>query len=241
MHGKIRTLEIYEALRREILDGRYDPRARLRIDRLGDAFGASLGAVREALVRLAADGLVVAEPPKGFAIAPISLADLADLTDTRVELEERCLRRSLQLGDLAWEGRVIGALHRLVRTPLHSKPDSLSVDWAIAHRAFHDALVSACDSAWRLRLREQLFTQAERYRCFTVPYGCGQRDVDAEHRGIAEAALARDADAAAERMSAHLRLTAELLRASDAPFDDAPGAHGPPIRQPQAVAEPTAP
>jgi GntR family carbon starvation induced transcriptional regulator len=213
------------------LDGRRQPRVRLRIDLLSKAYGASLGAVREALVRLTAEGLVAAEPPKGFMVAPISLSDLDDLTGTRIELEARCLRRSIQLGDIVWEGRVISALHQLVRTPLHSSPDALSVDWAKAHKTFHDALVSACDSFWRLRLREQLFVQAERYRRFTVPYRRGPRDVDAEHQAIAEAALARDADAAAEHMAAHLRLTADLLRASDAPFDDIVSRPGGPALQ----------
>ena len=47
--------------------------------------------------------------------------DSVILTDTRIELETHCLRRSIQLGDIAWEGRVISALHQLVRTPLHSR------------------------------------------------------------------------------------------------------------------------
>ncbi len=233
MSGRNRTTSAYEAIRRDILDGRHAPRARLRMDLLSGALGASLGAVREALVRLAVEGLVRAEPSKGFVVAPISISDLDDLTDTRIELETRCLRRSIQLGDIAWEGRVISALHQLVRTPLHSSPDTLGVDWAKAHKVFHDALVSACDSRWRLRLREQLFVQAERYRCFTVPYRRGPRDVDAEHQAIAEAALARDPNAAAEHMAAHLRLTANLLRASAAPFDDGP-AHS---AQPQPISE----
>jgi DNA-binding GntR family transcriptional regulator len=221
MAGKNSALEVYEGVRRDILDGRRLPRARLRMDLLSVAFDASLGAVRCALVRLAADGLVVADPPRGFAVASISLSDLDDLTGTRIELETRCLSRSIELGDIAWEGRVISSLHQLLRTPLHSDQGALSPDWVKAHRAFHDALVSASDSAWRLRLRDQLFVQAERYRRFTAPDRRGARDLASEHRAIAEAALARDAVAASEHMAAHLRLTAELLRKSDAPFDDA--------------------
>ena len=220
MPGRNRTTSAYDVVRRDILDGRHGPRARLRMDLLSETLGVSLGSVREALVRLTMEGLVLAEPSKGFVVAPISLGDLDDLTDTRIELETHCLRRSIQLGDIAWEGRVISALHQLVRTPLHSRPNSLSVDWAKAHKVFHEALVSACDSRWRLRLREQLFVQAERYRRFTAPYRRGARDVDAEHQAIAEAALGRDQRAAVERMADHLRLTATLLRASAAPFDD---------------------
>lgn len=238
MPGRNRTTSAYEAIRQDILDGRHAPRARLRMDLLSDALGVSLGAVREALVRLAVEELVLAEPSKGFFVAPLSIRDLDDLTDTRIQLETHCLRRSIQLGDIAWEGRIISALHQLVRTPLHSSPNALSADWAKAHKVFHDALVSACDSRWRLRLREQLFVQAERYRCFTVPYRRGPRDVDAEHQAIADAALARDASDAAERMAVHLRLTANLLRASAAPFDDAPNGAGQAQPVPELAAEP---
>ena len=167
--SKNRSSEVYDAIARDILDGRHEPRARLRMDLLSEAHGVSLGAVREALVRLASDGLLLADPPKGFVVAPISRADLIDLTETRIELETRCLILSLRAGDLAWEGRVIGALHELIRTPVHFGPDELSSEWSRAHKAFHDALVSACDSRWRTRLREKLFLHAERYRRLSVP------------------------------------------------------------------------
>ena len=230
MQGKKRSSEVYESVRGEILDGLKPPRARLRIDLLSDTFGASLGAVREALVRLSAEGLVVSEPPKGFIVASISISDLDDLTETRLELECRCLRLSIERGDLAWEGRVVGALHQLLRTPLHPSPEGSYVDWAQAHRSFHDALVSACESRWRLKLREQLFTQAERYRRFALPHQRSLRDVDEEHRAIAEAALARKADLAADLAAGHLRRTAELLRGSNAPFDDGQPRADPPPR-----------
>lgn len=65
------------------------------MDLLSETLGVSLGSVREALVRLTMEGLVLSEPSKGFVVAPISLDDLDDLTDTRIELETHCLRRSI--------------------------------------------------------------------------------------------------------------------------------------------------
>lgn len=220
--GRDRSKKAYEAIREDILAGAFQPRARLRMDLLSETLGVSLGSVREALVRLTSEGLLLADAPKGFMVASISRRDLLDLTDTRIELEVPCLRRSIRLGDIAWEGRVIGRLHQLLRTPLHAGPDELSRDWSRAHKSFHDALVSASDSRWRMRLRAQLFLHAERYRRFTVPYRSVSRDVDAEHKSIAEAALGRNEDAAAELLTEHLRRTANLLCASDAPFDNSP-------------------
>jgi GntR family carbon starvation induced transcriptional regulator len=220
MRGNSRTAKAYHAIRQDILDGKHEPRGRLRIDLLSNAFGVSVGVIREALARLTADRLVVAEPQRGFTVAPISAVDLTDLTAVRIELETRCLRQSILRGDLAWEGRVISSLHQLNHTPRHAGAGAVNLEFANAHKEFHDALVSAGDSVWYLRLRDQLFTQAERYRRFTLPYVRVERDVSQEHQAIADAALARDVEGAVRAMAAHLELTAGILLGSDAPFDE---------------------
>ena len=54
-----------------------------------------MSGVREALSRLWAEGLVVAEPQRGFHVSPVSLEHLTDLTLTRMEIEGLCLSRSI--------------------------------------------------------------------------------------------------------------------------------------------------
>jgi DNA-binding GntR family transcriptional regulator len=102
-----------DLLREAIVHAEDQPGQKLRIDHLGKALNASTGAVREALSRLTAEGLVVAEPQKGFIVAPISQRNLRDLTDVRVAIETRCLEGSIEHGDLDWEGRVLSANHKL--------------------------------------------------------------------------------------------------------------------------------
>src|SRR3546814_20333758 len=51
-------------------------------------------------------------------VASVSRADLLDLTERRVAIEEQCLQRSIENGSLAWEGRVLASLHELSRTPV---------------------------------------------------------------------------------------------------------------------------
>ncbi len=219
-----RTTQTYETLKRELLDGEHAPGSKLLIDQLAERFGVSLGAVREALSRLTSDRLVVAEPQRGFSVAPVSAADLIDLTTVRIDIETRCLRRAIQRGNLEWEGRLLDTWHQLSRTPplLAGKPPLLNGEWTRLHTRFHDNLIAACDSVWWLRLRDQLFIQAERYRRMAVPYGGVERDVDGEHRVILEATLARDADRACAALADHLQLTADILLASSAPFADVP-------------------
>lgn len=207
------TQTLYERLRSDLLAGRRRPDERLKIGDLGRAFDVSTGAVREALSRLTSEGLVTAEPQRGFRVAPVSIADLRDLTMVRVDIEASCLRRAIAHGDLAWEAAVIASHHRLAHTALRPTDGAagFSETWLRAHTDFHRMLAGACDSPWSLKLREMLFTQSERYRDLALIADKGERDVAREHRELMEAVLARDADLAVARMTAHLTQTADSI------------------------------
>jgi len=211
------TAKVFEALRGDILACRFAPGQRLKIGELCERFEVSLGAIREALARLAAEGLVVAEAQKGFTVAPVSKADLADLTTTRVEIECVALRRAILFGDVAWEAGIAAAFERLSRLPERAAEDAgrVSDRWAEAHQAFHLALVAGCNSPWLLRLRSILFEQSERYRRLSARTSRNDRERRFEHRAVMEAALARDAERATRLLSEHILLTTRLLIAAD--------------------------
>ena len=216
------TQSAYEALRADLLACRLQPGTRLKIADLCDRLGVSLSAVREALARLTSEGLVVAEPQRGFRVAPISAAELLDLTEVRIHLEARCLERAIAAGDVEWESQLVAAFHRLSRTPEREPADPARMNeaWSAAHAAYHEALVSGCDSPWLRRLRAIVYTQSERYRRLSVPLAEEARDLNREHQNIMEAALARDAPTATARMADHLRLTARVLLAQAWPETD---------------------
>jgi len=228
MIGGSLTQTAYERLRADVLACRLRPGERLRINDLCEKLSVSLSAVREALSRLAAEGFVVAEPQRGFRVAPISIEELRDLTSVRVEIEGMCLRRALAAGDVAWEEQLVAAHHRLSRTPEREEGDMgrVAEAFAVAHAAYHRALVAGCDSPWLLRLREILYAQGERYRRLSVPLARRQRDLPREHREIMEAALARDADRAVMLLRRHLELTTTILLEAD--HDDTGGGLNPP-------------
>lgn len=207
------TQDAYERLRADLLACRLQPGSRLKIAGLCEALSVSLSAVREALSRLTAEGLVVAEPQRGFRVAPISDAELLDLTQVRAEIEGMCLERAISTGNVGWEANLVAAFHRLSRTPEREPedPQRMNEAWSTAHAAYHEALVSACGSPWLLRLRATLYAQSERYRRLSVPVTEVARDLNQEHQGIMEAALARDAARAKTLMAQHLELTTRIL------------------------------
>jgi DNA-binding GntR family transcriptional regulator len=224
--------EVYEALRADVMFGRRLPGSHIQLRDVADEHGVSLSVVREAVTRLASEGLVVAEPQRGFRVRSLSLDDLRDLTWVRIEIETLALRESIAKGDVDWEADLVSAHHRLAGTPTHFEDGTPNVGWMAVHGAYHTALCAAAGSPTLEGIRRQLFDASELYRYWsaTLPAGRAQtvrRHADDEHRDICEAALARDADRAVELMTAHLNATAlqlETTAAAEANGDSTVGA-----------------
>ncbi len=212
--AKSLTQATYERLRRDVLSCALTPGSRVNVKELAELYEASGGAVREALSRLTSEDLVVSEPQKGFRIAPISLADLRDLTLARVEIEGMCLRQSIENGDVSWEARLVSAYHSLSKAPGPDSGDQYdSVEWNRAHSAFHETLFSACPNSWLSRLSKMMFEQNSRYRALSVAITAGNRDLAGEHKGLLEAALERNADIAVALIGLHIQQTSAVLMA----------------------------
>lgn len=210
--ARSQTTLAYEVIRADILKGRHVPEKKLKIQELAEELQVSPGAVREALSRLVPEQLVVSRDQRGFFVAPLSIADLEDLTDLRCEIEAVALRRSVERGDIDWEANILAAEHRLRREPLvvGETQEALNPEWVDRHAAFHYALVSACGSRRLLALHSQLYEQSERYRGLSL-HVKAPRDVGDEHHVITSLALKRDAEGLVRTMIAHLRRTTDLI------------------------------
>ncbi|WP_366919354.1 GntR family transcriptional regulator [Variovorax ginsengisoli] len=214
-HSSI-THSIYQVLRADLLKGRYAPDDKLKIADLGDALCVSSGVIREALSRLSAEGLVVAEPQRGFRVAPVSASEFVDLASARIELEGICLRKAIELGNVEWESRIMFALHRLKRLSTIGPAESEDVLAATdAHSDFHRALIDACGSDWLLRARDLLFTHSERYRWLSLLHANRERDLNSEHEELANAVVERRTELACELLGAHLNRTVDYLLSTD--------------------------
>jgi DNA-binding GntR family transcriptional regulator len=155
----------------------------------------------------------VAEPQKGFRVAPISKEDLIDLSKTRAKIEAICLQEAVERGDVTWETQVLAAHHFLARTPMKraNDPALLSKEWDIRHNDFHIALASGCGSPTLMRIRQGLFEQSERYRFLSIPFDHGKRNVAAEHQAICDAALKRDREAVTQLITKHIERTTQII------------------------------
>lgn len=211
--GPSQTRQVFAELRTAIVGGRLLPGSKLNIAALAEELDVSAGAVREGLAMLEAESLVVSEPSRGYRVSPISPEDLEELVKARIEIEKLCLAEAIRHGDLAWEGSVVSAHHRLSRQAERdaAMPTVLSAEWTSSHADFHNALVSGCPNSWLLRMHQMLYQQSERYRQLSAPLGKESRDVGAEHQALLDAVLNRDIQAAQALMAEHLQTTGRLL------------------------------
>jgi DNA-binding GntR family transcriptional regulator len=214
------TEQLEEALRADILDGVFPPGRRLRAIEISERYGVSATPLREALQRLAVEGLVEIDPRYGATVARISESDLIDVYEILSIFGCMALERSIATGDEAWATAVRARFEAMVAASDRQDADPgtdpdrrrrLASEAAEAHWGFHHALYDACGSPWLLRFLATLHAHAERYRRLAMQSAGLRRDSRHEHESIMDAALARDAATAVAALRDHLALTVQLL------------------------------
>jgi len=196
----------YRRIRADIVFGRLPPGERLTLDRMRDAYEASVGTVREMLNRLTSEGLVVAEGARGFQVMPISAANLREVAAMRCLLETHALRLSFEAGDMDWEGDVVAAHHKLASMERRLRAGERTQHaeaWKRYDWEFHRALISACGSRVLLETHAQIYDRYLRYQMVAAVY---RGDVAAgEHRALLDAALKRDWKTAQATLTRHVQ------------------------------------
>jgi DNA-binding GntR family transcriptional regulator len=192
------------------------PGQRLRVRALSASYKIGTTGIREALSRLVTEGLVDSEDQRGFCVAPVSNEELVDLTRTRIQLEQLALRQAIAQGDVEWESNILSAYHRLSRIDAPPSPEQHAA-WSAAHQQFHKALISGCASPWLMHLCAMLYDKSARYRNLAERQPDSQRrDIQAEHKALMDAVMARDADRACALLEEHFLETTEIILTSSA-------------------------
>jgi DNA-binding GntR family transcriptional regulator len=209
---------VYDHLRAEILSGRLQPGAELAEVALSEQLGVSRGPLREAIGRLASEGLVTVRPRRGAVVRSLSKQEFVELYQVREALEMLAVRLAVpRLGP-----DDIAELDELVATMAERAERDEVAEFFEANSAFHVRLVMASGNAKLLELYEQLVAQLGRYRLRSLKLrGNLDRSV-AEHAAILRAAKRGDADRAAHLMSEHIRVPQRSLKSlSDEEFEAA--------------------
>jgi DNA-binding GntR family transcriptional regulator len=207
------TSRAYSKIKHDIISGTLTPGQKLKIETLRKDYDVGTSPIREALSLLTSDHFVERIDQRGFRVAPVSETEFEELLKTRCWLEERAIRESIANATTEWEEQVVLANYRLSRIPRSDSADHFvaNADWELAHKHFHQTLISQCGSSLLLKFCGQLYDQNIRYRQLSGSKAYPSRDVAEEHSSICDAVLAKDADLAAKLLVSHYNNTSKFV------------------------------
>jgi DNA-binding GntR family transcriptional regulator len=206
---------VYIQLKQEILDSRIPPGTVLQEVPLAESLGVSRGPIREALGRLASEGLVTVTPRRGAVVTALTKRDFLEAYQVREALE--ALGVSLAVPRLATAD--FDELERLM-----AEMDACAAAGDItrffdANSAFHEAFVVASGNAKLLEMYRLLIGQMGPYRRPSASLRGSLAVSISEHRGILDAAREHATDRTVGLVLDHIRVPQRRLeRLTDAQF-----------------------
>lgn len=202
---------VYATLHRQIVTGHYRPNQRLVETAIAAELGASRTPVREALLRLAKDGLAV-RSSQGLTVREFTLREIREIYEVRAALEGLAARLAAERATEQQLSDIQAKHERVAHTAEHERIDRL--DLVEANADFHNAVI---ESAGNSRLssfatRNLSYFFNTEVAALTTEHTL-QCSIE-EHGEIMAALVARDPDRAEERACAHvisgLRLVEEF-------------------------------
>lgn len=205
----------YERIRDDIVLCTLSPGTKLILDQLKERYQVGMSPLREALHRLMATKLIILEERRGFSVATVSAAHLAEVVELRQIVEAALLKNSFEHASVQWEASVVAAFHALLRTADYKfNPGPYELSWEGAHRNFHEALLSANRLPMLAEFHESLWHHTARYRNLAFRGKQMSPDVFEGHEQLLNAAVARDAELACMLLKRHIDLATSHLMES---------------------------
>jgi DNA-binding GntR family transcriptional regulator len=204
--------QVYEHLRRGILENEYEAGASLREEALAGRLKVSRVPVREALRRLAAEGLVTVIPRQGTVVSSLSPRQFLDAYRVREALEALAIRLAvprLTEQDLAELERLQEAMAR------HAAVEDAGEFFA-ANAAFHALFVERAENGYLRAIYHPLMDQMRRYLTPSLDLRGGMDRSIEEHGAILRAVRAGDGEEAARLLGEHIHVPQRVLEAAEA-------------------------
>jgi DNA-binding GntR family transcriptional regulator len=200
------TDDVTSAMREAILDGVLPPSTWLRESELAEAFQVSRTPVREALRRLADEGLAVKTAHHGAMVASLSLEDVLALYVVREDLEGLAAR-------LAATHRPEGLVEKLdeINAAMRDAADrSATSELSRLNLQWHRALRHGAANPYLERFLHQVEHAVRRLPATTLVHPGRPDEVLTEHEAVARAVQAGDGAAAEREARAHMRRARQI-------------------------------
>lgn len=199
--------QVYAHLRANILDNTYPAGSALPEEALAAKLNVSRVPVREALRRLAAEGLVVIKPRQGATVVELTSKQFLDAYQVREALEVLAVR----LATPRMTPDDLDRLDALQRTMQMAADAGNSDDFFVANARFHGFLVDKADNADLKSIYESLIDRMRRYRTPSLDLRGGMTTSIEEHAAILAAIREGDADGAARLIASHIHVPQSVL------------------------------
>ncbi len=196
---------VYQHLRRAVLDGELLPGERLGEVELGQQLGVSRTPIREAMMRLAQDGLLVAEANKGVRVRTVTAAEARDTYAVREELDGLAAALAAQHHTPADAGALRAALDALNSAQGQDYRQQTRLDLA-----FHRAITAAAHNATLRDLSRDLEQRVALIKHQTGIYNAWP-GTEQQHAALLEAVLLRQPEAARKAARLHVRTFGALV------------------------------
>jgi DNA-binding GntR family transcriptional regulator len=202
------TRRAYDELKRRILDNELPPGTQALEQQTAEWLGMSRTPVREALIRLAQEGMIEVRPRHGMRVLPIAIADLREIYDLLAGLEATAVdilaRRGLNAVEVAeLEGLLKGMTAALDQGDLTT--------WAEGDARFHRRLIEMSGNQRLIMMVETIREQSHRARMATLQLRPKPVASNDEHAAVVAALKRRDGEAAVKLLRAHRLRSARLL------------------------------
>lgn len=209
--------QVYDYLRGEIVRGRMLPGASVSEKDLAESMGVSRTPIREALLKLADDGLVEVYPQIGTFIAPIRTSEVIDSQFVRESLETAAVAKAV---DRITDQDIERLKENLAQQRALHRAGQLD-RFIVVDEAFHALIFGIAGHVAVWALVSDAKHQMDRVRHLTIKQPQKPGAVIAEHAEVAAGLERRDAEAAVAAMRTHLRgvfRSIELLAAESSDY-----------------------
>ena len=201
---------VYKHLREEILSDRLPPGTELSEVALSRDLEVSRGPIREAMGRLAAEGLITVRPRRRAVVRSLTPQELIDAYEVREALEVLAVRLAVPRVTEADLARLDQLIDQMAD---HVKANAIG-DFFAVNVEFHETL---CELSGNKKLQEvhhRLEGEIGRFQARTLALRGSMDGSLTEHRAILAAIRLRDVEKAAALTAAHVRVPAERLQAT---------------------------
>lgn len=195
---QLQKARVYEQILLDMILGELAPGARLDEQALAQRYDAGLAGVRDALGRLALEGLAVRKPRAGTTVAPLDLLDVRQDFEARRLIEPHCAALAAQNAT----AKDIEALRRAFDGCEAAANEGDSRALILMDQKFHAALALATHNLTLAKIVIPLQHKAARIWAYSMTDDTPQeRLAEVErHRRITECVASGDADAARQAM-----------------------------------------